>query len=207
MSTHSRVPTHTVTLGLTGRAAIDAVARDLAGDGVSLTLHKFSNTLGPAEHDIDLERAEEIMLIDPGLLRLDAEVAYYSSHDEICGFCGKLAVQLWTRYTGWVMRPVVVPNTTCSTVKPARTRAAARPPGCRIHMRSIGAQCVTKRPTCTQPAQTPPRVARHNCGLGRCKANNPRGAGPCCAHRGKPALGKGIDSGVNLWRGPAHERV
>ena len=112
MSTHSRVPTHTVTLGLTGRAAIDAVARDLAGDGVSLTLHKFGDALGPAEHDIDLERAEEIMLIDPGLLRLDADVAFYSSHDETCGFCGKLAVQLWTRYTGWVMRPVVVPNTT-----------------------------------------------------------------------------------------------
>lgn len=101
MSTHSRVPTHTVTLGLSGRKAIAAVERDLAGDGVSLTLHKFGDALGAAEHDIDLKRAEEVMQIDPGLLHLDAEV---------CAFCGKLGVQLWTRFTAWHVRPVVVPD-------------------------------------------------------------------------------------------------
>lgn len=94
MSTHSRVPTYTVRLGLTGRKAIAAVERDLAGDGVSLTLHKFADELGEAEDDIDLARAEEIHKIDPGLVHLCGEISFYEFNGGTWAACGKLQVCL-----------------------------------------------------------------------------------------------------------------
>lgn len=107
MSALSRVPTFSVVLGLTGRRAIDAVARDLAGDGVSLTLHRFADASGEREDDIDIARAEEIHRIDPGLVYLGAEIVFYTSNVEICAFCGKLGGAVWSHRFGWTASPIV----------------------------------------------------------------------------------------------------
>lgn len=107
MSALSRVPTFSVVLGLTGRRAIDAVARDLAGDGVYLTLHRFADASGEREDDIDIARAEEIHRIDPGLVYLGAEIVFYTSDSKICAFCGRHGTVVWSAGLGWTVGPVV----------------------------------------------------------------------------------------------------
>lgn len=76
---------------ITGRSAIEAVRRDLAGDSC-LSLCRFADPLEDAEDDISIERAEEIAAQDPALVYLQADLAYYGNEEETAARCGEIQV-------------------------------------------------------------------------------------------------------------------
>lgn len=85
------IPTRLLTI--TGRSAILAVRDSLADD---LALDKLGDPIEDEEHDIDLDRAAEVVAADPSLIVLVAEIAYFGSEIESWARLGELWVRVQT---------------------------------------------------------------------------------------------------------------
>lgn len=80
-------------LPITGRDAIDLVKHALAEGFI---LRKLADPTEDAEDDIDLERAAEVIAVDPSLVVLVADIAYFGSELESWARLGELWVRVQT---------------------------------------------------------------------------------------------------------------